>query len=60
MLNLKSVKSRFNCDELEIDRNVRDFHRCINKFMKDYRVRTRLIKDEKRNLLADSNNILHG
>jgi hypothetical protein len=28
--------------------------------MKDYRVRTRLVKDEKGNLLADSNNILYG
>jgi hypothetical protein len=50
----KYLKDKIN--ELESDsknKNIRDQYRGINDFKKGYQPRTNLLKDEKRDLLAD-------
>jgi hypothetical protein len=41
------------------NKNIRDLHRGINKFKKSYQPRTKLVKDGKGNLLADSHEIVN-
>jgi hypothetical protein len=41
------------------DKNIRDLYRGINEFKKGYQPRSKLVKDENVDLLADSHNILN-
>jgi hypothetical protein len=41
------------------NKNIRDLYKCINDFKKGYEPRSRLLKDENADLLADSHNILN-
>jgi len=48
-------------EELETSskiKNIGDFYRGINDFMKGYQHRTNIVKDYKGDLVADSHNIL--
>jgi len=48
-------------EELETNskiKNVRDLYRGINDLKKGYQTRNNIVKDEKRDLVADSHNIL--
>jgi len=38
--------------------NIRDFYRCIIDFKKGYQPRCNIVKDEKGDLVADSNSIV--
>jgi hypothetical protein len=53
------LKAKIN--ELETNsknKNIRDLYRGINNFKKGYQPRTNVVKDEKRDLVADSHSIL--
>jgi hypothetical protein len=39
------------------NKNIRDLYRGINKFKKGYQPRTKLVKDERGDLLADPQNV---
>jgi hypothetical protein len=41
------------------NKNIRDLYRGINEFKKGYQRRTKLVKDEKGDLLADSHKIVN-
>jgi hypothetical protein len=41
------------------NKNIRDMYRGINKFKKDYQLRSNLVKDENGDLLAEPHNILN-
>ena len=52
---------RAKSEELETNRkinNIRDLYRGINDIKKGYQPRTRIIKDEKGDLVADSHSIM--
>jgi hypothetical protein len=40
-------------------KNIRDLYRGINKFKRDYQLRSNWVKDENGDLLADSNTIVN-
>jgi hypothetical protein len=41
------------------NKNIRDLHRGINEFKRDYQPQSKLVKDEDGDLLADSDNIFN-
>jgi hypothetical protein len=57
---IKYLKDRIN--ELAMNhksKNIRDLHKGINEFKKGYQCRSKLVKDEIGDLLADPRNILN-
>jgi hypothetical protein len=59
--NKKKAYLKAKIEELETNskiKNIRDLYRGINDFKKGYQPRTNIVKDEKRDLVADSHNIL--
>jgi hypothetical protein len=59
--NKKKVYLRAKIEELEINskiNNIRDLYRGINDMKRGYQPRTRIVKDEKGDLVADSHSIM--
>ena len=59
--NKKKAYLRAKTEELETNskiNNIRDLYRGINDMKKGYKPRTRLVKDEKVDLVADSHSIM--
>ena len=59
--NKKKAYLRDKIEELETNskiNNIRDLYRSINDMKKGYQPRTRIIKDEKGELVADSHSIM--
>ena len=59
--NKKKKYLKVNIEELETNskiKNIWDLHRGINAFKKGYQPRTNIVKDEKGDLVANSNNVL--
>jgi len=57
----KKAYLKSKIDELETNskiNNIRDLYRSINDFKKGYQPRTIIVKDEKRDLVADSHSIM--
>ena len=59
--NKKKAYLRAKIEELETNskiKNIRDLYRGINDMKKGYQPRTRIVKDEKGDLVADSHSIM--
>ena len=59
--NKKKAYLRAKIEELETNskiNNIRDLYRGINDMKKEYQPRTRIVKDEKGNLVADFHSIM--
>ena len=59
--NIKKAYLRAKIEELETNRkinNIRDLYRGINDMKNGYQPRTRIVKDEKGDLVADSHSIM--
>jgi hypothetical protein len=58
---LKNKKREYEKHETNSkNRNIRDFHKCINELKKGYHRRPNLVKDENGDLQAESHNISNG
>jgi hypothetical protein len=58
---LQGIEDFVLCNELETNsknKNIRDLYRSITYFKKGYKPRTNMIKDEKRDLVTDSQSML--
>jgi len=59
--NKKKAYLKAKIEELETNsriKNIRDLHRGVNDFKKDYQPRINIVKDDKGDLVADSHSIL--
>jgi hypothetical protein len=59
--NKKREYLKYKITEIELNsknKNIRDLYRCITEFKKGYQHKTKLVKDEMGDLLADPQKIL--